>query len=426
MENLLAAQDFVTRWLYRYDDEFFGLLYDDTTNLAQSLALEVFKQGRSISLYGGKGMGKTTLAQGIIWHGLQNSQDKKFLPVLVSVTGANSVTNLRDLEDKFYRAVLNGLLLARGIGEKYDKVKNRLGKLAPWVASTAITAVGLVFPPATLAADAVKTIAQKLVKKFGLTQEEELTLSRSVDPKSAVDFMLKELEDLDINPVFVIDELDKVTKDQMLSEFFDGQQGWFQGKRTIISLSYTFGKLLQDAVITSVKRFSTVILVDGVTELSHFKSIVRRRIILGISQINSNENEVIDIADKIITDEAYEKIFNNKVPNTHLMLEATHHSMKRAVSTKSTLVLLSHATEDNEEDVVPPTNLEYAILSKLAKANMSPIDLANDLNRERSVISRSLSKMHVKDLVGKMGTGKAVQYFIKHKGETAWHLSRKH
>ncbi|MGI0007136.1 MAG: hypothetical protein ACREAR_03975 [Nitrosotalea sp.] len=39
MENLLAAQDFVTRWLYRYDDEFFGLLYDDTTNLAHSLAL---------------------------------------------------------------------------------------------------------------------------------------------------------------------------------------------------------------------------------------------------------------------------------------------------------------------------------------------------------------------------------------------------
>ncbi|MGI0058183.1 MAG: hypothetical protein ACREBJ_00310, partial [Nitrosotalea sp.] len=161
MSDLIAAQPYVTRWLLSHDDEYFALLYHDIDDLAPSAAEEVFRDGRSISVYGVKGIGKTTLMHGILWHGLQNSHGQKFLPIIVSVTGANSVNNLTELEEKFYRSVLSGLILSNTVKEKWEQTKKHLSKFAPWIVSTAVAAVGLVFPPMTLASDAAKEGTKK-------------------------------------------------------------------------------------------------------------------------------------------------------------------------------------------------------------------------------------------------------------------------
>lgn len=361
--------------------------------------------------------------QGILWHGLQNSQDEKFLPVLVSVTGANSVSNLKDLEEKFYRSVLAGLIFSNAISTRHDYIKKQLSRFVPWVTSSAMVAASLVFPPAALAADVTKEITKKLLDKFGIKEAEKLVISKEIDPKLAGDFIIKELEGHNIHPIFVIDEFDKVSNDTLLSDFFNGHQGWFQGKRSIISLSYTFGKLVEDAVITSVKRFSAVKNVSGVTTLDQFKSIIHKRIILGISEINNNETEANNMADKIFGAGVYEKILNNHVPNLHLMLESAHRSLNKAITKRVAQVTLEQVVEDGENDIAKPAMLESLILNKLVTGNIGPTDLGSALGRERSTIARSLKIMLDKDWVGKMGSGKNIQYFIKQKGESARHLS---
>lgn len=101
MDKLVASQQYVTKWLLSYDDELFGILYYDIDGLAQSISSEVFNQGRSVSIYGVRGIGKTTLMQATLWYGLKSSKHNSYLPVNVSVTGANSITELSQLENKF-------------------------------------------------------------------------------------------------------------------------------------------------------------------------------------------------------------------------------------------------------------------------------------------------------------------------------------
>ena len=414
----------MTRWLLRYDDELFGLLYYDVDNLAQSFATEVFDQGRSVSVYGVRGIGKTTLMQGIIWHGLKNAGNKKFLPVPVSVTGANSVASLTDLENRFYRSVLSGLIFSGAISERYEQVKKRLNEYVPWVAASGLAAISLVFPPAALASEIAKNGIKKLLAKAGIKDSEKLVASSELEPKFAVDFIIKELEENDVHPIFVIDELDKVVNDSMLSDFFDGHQGWFQGKRTIISLSHTFGQSIEDAVVTSIKRFSSVQRISGVTNPDQLKSIVQLRLLLGISQVKHSESEAKTAADGLISYEVYEKILNNFVPILHLMLEVIHESLKKARINKKTYVALQDIVDEKENNAIRPTKLELTILNKLAESKMSPTDLANSLSKERSTISRALKSLLIKKLIGRTGKGKSVYYFLRQKGESARHLTQ--
>ncbi len=130
MGILGASQKYLTTWLVEYTDEFFVLLYYDIGGTAKSTAKEVFDHGRSLVLYGGRGIGKTTLMQGILWHGLKNhgNTGKKFLPVNVVITGANTVTTMSDLEDKFYQSVLEGIYFTLHVESKYKKNKPHVRK----------------------------------------------------------------------------------------------------------------------------------------------------------------------------------------------------------------------------------------------------------------------------------------------------------
>ena len=99
--------------------------------------------------------------------------------------------------------------------------------------------------------------------------------------------LINHLEENGSLPVFAIDELDKVSSDTLLSDFFDGNQAWFQGKRGIISLTYTFGEAIKEATTSSVRRLSKVEIFPGVTKQEDAKKIIYQRAFVGLSQIKN-------------------------------------------------------------------------------------------------------------------------------------------
>lgn len=421
MDNLTAAQQQLTRWLLNYEDEFFSLLYYDIGQFADVTAPRVFQHGRSVSLYGVRGIGKTTAAQGILASGLRSSGDDKYLPVVVSVRGSRSVNSLQELEERFYQSVLQSLLGVAGLRERFERVKKTARSYAPWVAKKAVDAASLVFPPAFLASDVVKEEVGKILDRAGLRQPEKLLLTKVVDARTSIDALLDSLSRKDMTPVFTIDELDKVPRDDLLSEFFDGNQEWFQGKRSIISISHSFGEAVKDSLVTSVARFSSVEQYKGVTSLEELRGILHPRLVLGLSQAAKGESEAEAIASELFTDEAQKTILDLCVPNTHLMLESAYAGLDRAKKEHAERVLPRHIEpEPSEAGGRPPTGLEKSVLDELSRrGKLTPSDLSGTLEKKAPSIVRALSSMLRRGWVGRVGQGKRAYYHITQKGEAA-------
>ena len=422
MDKFVASQRYLTRSVTRFDEELFVLLYVDLDNQAQNISDQIFHQGRSVSIYGTKGTGKTTLMQGVLWGGLKKYKEEKFLPVNVSLTGASSASTQADLEDKFFRSVLEGLILAGTLDRKYKKIKEAVNQHVPWIAVTGVTLVGLVFPPAAAAAGGVQKGTKALLDKLGIKESpESLVMSDRIKPKIAVDFILKELEKKNITPVFAIDELDKVTQDSFLTDFFNGHQGWFQNKRCIISLSLTYGKAMSVETMKSVKRFSSLVELDGITTEDHLKKIIKPRLLLGISDIERNEKNANKTVDALFAKGMFVQLVNNSAPIIHLMLEEANNAIRKAIQAKSSQVDIIHL-DNLGGRIMKPNNTEMLILNLLFKRESSPHEITAKTKKDRSLITRTLSKMYTKHWVTKIGKGRTVKYRILKKGGTARQL----
>ncbi len=426
MDSILAAQQHVTTWLLRFDDELFGILYKDINDVPKELATQVFEHDRSVSVYGVRGIGKTTLMQALLWHGLQKPK-RKFLPVNVEVVGANSVLNQTGLEDKFYRAVLFGLISAGSLKNRHDKIKSAVNSYVPWIASSAVAALGLIFPPIAIGSGATHKAVQALLDKLGIKEsgDSSLVINKNIEPKMAVDFIIEQLTNENIYPVFVIDELDKVPNDEMLSNFFDGNQGWFQGKRTIISLSHTFGQSVEKKIITSLGRFSQAQKIEGPTTVEQFKNVLYARLLLGISKIEPNESKAIKIVGSIFPDEIIEQIVNRYVPNLYLMLEHSYRTIQKTRLRKGTQVMVDDLEKFESTKIREPTEIELKILNHLSKKPRSPKDLIAKTGKNRGTITKSIKSLYSDDLIEKTGKGKNVKYSITQKGEAARALKKK-
>jgi hypothetical protein len=166
---------------------------------------------------------------------------------------------------------------------------------------------------------------EELENKHGLSFSE-------TDTRHAVDILIRNLEESGAFLVFVIDELDKINSDTLLSDFFDGNQAWFQGKQGIISLTYTFGESIKETVASSVKRFSSVEMYNGVTKLEDAENIILSRAYLGVAQICQNEKTTNDVIRAIIPPETIKAILNVSAPNTFLMLERTYAAIQKLLT----------------------------------------------------------------------------------------------
>jgi len=426
---LTAAQQYLTRWLLSWEDEFFGFLYYDVSDFASSNAPRIFSQGRSISIYGVRGIGKTAAMQGILWHGMKNANASQsgtknsFLPVSVSVKGMRGASSVAELEERFYRSVLSGLLLSTNMSSKYERAKHLTANFAPWISKKAVDAASLVFPPAFIGSDAVERGVKKLLDRLGIKEQEKLVISKDVDARFATDFILKEVEVSNVIPVFAIDELDKVPYDALLSDFFDGNQEFFQGRRTIISLSHTFGESVQKALVVSVSRFSSVQSLGGVDTPEDLSKMLEPRLALGLSQTAKTSKEANALAESLFRPETIETIVNLYVPNAHLMLEAAYRGVENASRTKSSAVFPEHVEEhasgSRVREAPVPTELQRLILGKLSLGRLSPSEIAERTDRKEESVVRILKMMMKNNWVGRVGEGRRVYYFLTQGGEAA-------
>jgi len=417
-KTLMASQQFMTRELLSYEDELFCLLYHDIEDFVAQRSPRILSQDRRISIYGVRGVGKTTAMQGVLWNALSASKDEKILPITVTVMGARAASSMKELEDAFYRSVISGVLKVTEFKKKEDKLKEGAQKYAPWVGRKITEAFSIIFPPLALASDLAEKGIKWLVSKLKQTDIEAILTSTTIDTRQVADILTNRLEEIGALPIFVIDELDKVSSDTLLSDFFDGNQSWFQGKRGILSLTYTFGESIKETVVSSVRRLSTVEMYPGVITQQDAEKIIHSRAFLGISQMHKNKKAAIETTQEMFSPETIKTILNVSAPNTYLMLERTYEAIQRAVESKSKAVMPEHVFKE-EIEIEIPTKLEYQILKQLSKGRLTPTDIAGRLDKASSSVVRSLKGMMGKNWVTRVGVGKRAYYSLTARGDAA-------
>ncbi len=416
--TLRAAQQYMTRELLSYEAELFDLLYHDIGDFATQNASKIVNQDRKISIYGVRGVGKTTAMQGVLLRALSTSKDRKIIPVTITVKGAKAASNIKELEDAFYRSVISGILEVAEFKKKESKLKKGTQKYAPWIGRKITEASSLVFPPLAYASDIAEKGIKWLVTRLKQTDIETILTSTTIDTRNVADILINRLEETETSLIFVIDELDKVNSDTVLSDFFDGNQSWFQGKRGILSLTYTFGESIKETVASSVRRLSTIEKYPGVTTQKDAEKIIHSRAFLGISQIQENEKNVIKTTQEILPPETIKTILNVSVPNTYLMLERTYEAIQRAIELNSKTVKPEHVYEE-ETEIQHPTLLEYQVLTLLSKGRTTPTDAAERLDKKPPSITRVLKGMMNKNWVTRVGSGKRAYYSLTARGDAA-------
>jgi len=418
LKNLVASQQFITRELLSYEDELFRLLYHDIGDFAAQRSSRIVGQDRRISIYGVRGVGKTTAMQGVLWHTLSTSKDVKVMPITITVRGAKAASSIKELEDAFYRSVISGVLEIAEFKKKESKLREEAQKYAPWISRKITEAFGMVFPPLALASDLAEKGIKWLVGRLKQTDIEAILTSTTIDIRHVADILVDRLEETGTLPIFVIDELDKVSSDTLLSDFFDGNQSWFQGKRGIMALTYTFGESIKETVASSVRRLSTVEMYSGVVTQEDAENIIRPRAFLGISQIQKNEKTAIEAAQEIFPPETIKAILNVSAPNTYLMLERAYEAIQRAVGTGAKMVKPEHVFKE-EAEIEVPTKLEYQILIELSKGRLTPTDVVARLDKTLPSIVRALKGLMNKNWVTRVGAGKRAYYSLTARGDAA-------
>lgn len=421
---LIAAKRFIVKELTSYQDEVFGLLFRDASGFSRDISDTVFGQAdRRISIYGVRGQGKTTAMQGALWTAFGDDSVERKMPVNIVVSGARNVEKSSQLSDLFYNALIVGVSRVAKASRLKDGFQRAASRYAPWVAKKMVETAGIFFGPISLASDLAEKGMKKLVDRLGYSNIDSLIASRNLDSQRAATLLVDSLNEEGWAPTFVIDELDKVEEDSVLSDFFDGNQAWFQGKQGIISLSYTFGESLGETLVTSARRISDVRKFPGIVSPEDAAEIIRRRISLGVSQIEKTENAANDLALKLMPDETIKAIINVSAPNAHIMLERTSQAIDQALKSKSPAVSPDHVYSEPKE-AIRPTKLEALILKELGGGRLSPSKIADRLRKDRGLTSRTLGKMMSKEWVGRIGEGKLAYYYIAAKGEAAYRRAK--
>src|SRR3972149_5138715 len=97
--ELISAQQFMTRSLISYEDQLFSLLYRDIGDFASRQTPKIVDQKRTTSIYGPRGVGKTAAMQGVLLQALENTVEDSIIPITITVKGANTASNIKELND---------------------------------------------------------------------------------------------------------------------------------------------------------------------------------------------------------------------------------------------------------------------------------------------------------------------------------------
>jgi len=415
-KHLKAAQQFLTHELITFEDELFSLLYHDIGNFGSTKTDDLISRGRRVAFYGVRGVGKTTALQGILWHSL--SKAAHILPVNVVVAGAKSASSLKELEDTFYRSVIAGVIQTSYFKKREKRLKEAASKYAPWLARKITEGLSLFAPPLVLASEIAERSTKWLVGRIKKPDIQSLLSSKDYDVKQSAEVLLDHVSDEGCEPIFAVDELYKVNSDMLLSDFFDGNQSWFQGKIIAATLTYTFGESVKETAVSSIKRLATVEMYPGITNELDAERILQTRAFVGISQVDKDEGAARKSAEEIFSSDIVKAILNVSAPNAYLVLERAYEALTVAIRSKASQVLPEHVVKESAEKETP-TELEQLILTELRKGRLTPADLSDQLDRKPQSIVRALGKMMKKNWVVRVGSKKRAYYSQTAGGEAA-------
>jgi predicted transcriptional regulator len=416
--SLLLARNYLAKELTSYQDPLFQFLFHDTAKFASQTMDLSARSGKRVSIYGIRGIGKTTCMQGVVSLCLQEKAIDKMVPVNVVVEGAINSSDAAQLSQQFHKAILISIGRLANSKSQVDRILNGAKKYAPAITKKVTQAVSLVYPAVSLGSDLAAKGIKKILGSSDVDSFETLLSKPNLQADRISNLLMDRIEK-DSNLFFSIDELDKTRDDIILSDFFDGSQAWFQGRKAVISLSYTFGESLKDTRVTSASRISKIVPFPGVTSLNDAREIISKRVILGLLHEEEDENKATKTAERIFPDETVNALLNVSAPNAHILLERTLEALDLAIQKGSNMVhpdmVYQEPTETEE-----PSEIETLVLQTLLKSGrLSNKGLVERLDKDKGQVSKIIKKMLSNGWVSPIGPSRRAEYYVTPKGEAA-------
>jgi hypothetical protein len=414
----------------KYTDDFFQLLFVDVDNNATDLAQGLFgDEDRRVMLYGPRGVGKSAILQGISFSGIQHGMQR--LPIVAKITEARSVGTVADLEDRFFTAVAKGIASIPEIHSRWSKgSKTALGaKYSPWIAAAVGAAAGLFVQPLALASGVIAETIRSVVKPSNYRSLEELLTSSSTRPPRLAELLVTKLDDRGIEPVFIIDELDKITDSDVVHNFIEGNQSWFEGRNVVLTMSYNIGESLKKISTASVRRIASPKPYLGLTNIKQGEQIIYDRAVVGYAMryrslavtTKSARQEV----HKILPQSAIAEIIERTFPNPSRMLQLTYDILDEAASKRRPIEEALGAAVSAKTSKVRVTKQRLKTLKALSNGSMTLAELARLLGADSRELFISLGLMVDRGLLQTIGEGKGVHYHLTEEGNTMLQLNKR-
>ena len=412
-----------------YTDELFSLLFVDVDNNATNLAQGLFgNEDRRVAIYGPRGVGKSAILQGIAFSGIQQGMLK--LPIVAKIGEARSVGTVAELEDRFFTAVAKGIASIPEIYSKWSKVPKTelLAKYSPWLATAVSGVAGLFSQPLALASGVISETIRSVTKTSNYRSLEELLISSSIRAPRLADLLVTKLFDQNMEPVFIIDELDKITDSDVVHNFIEGNQSWFEGKNVVLTMSYNIGESLKKISAASISRIASMKPYMGLVNTKEGEQIIYNRAVLGYSMRYHDLSITIEDAQqevhKILPPSAVVEIIERTFPNPSRMLRLTYEVLDEAATKRKPIQEALSSVASVKPSAARVTKQRLKILKALSKGPMALTELARLLDVDSRQLFTTLRLMVDKGLLQTTKEGKRVHYHLTEEGNTILQLNK--
>lgn len=411
-----------------YADEFFSLLFVDVGNSADSLAEGLFgSEDRRVAVYGPRGVGKSAILQGIAFSGIQHGMLK--LPVVAKIGEARSVSTVAELEDRFFTAVAKAIASIPNIHSNWSKVtkEDLLAKYSPWLATAVSNAASIFSLPLAIVSRVISDTIRSVVKPSNYRSLEELLTSSSIKAPRLADLLVTKLYDQSVEPVFIIDELDKITDSDVVHNFIEGNQSWFEGKNVVLTMSHNIGESLKKISTGSISRIASPKPYMGLTNTKEGEEIIHKRAVLGYSSRYRDQSITIKNAQqevyKILPESVLVEIIEQTFPNPSRMLRLTYDALEEAATKGKSVPEALRAVTPVKPSTTRITKRRLQILETLSAGPMTLTELARSLDVSTGSLFVTLGRMVSKGFLQTTKDAGQVHYHLTENGNTILRLN---